>query len=67
MAPAALIGLILTNLPTIKSGATHLINFVREQRLALRQSGEWTPDMDREFEAELARRAGSSAYRPDNR
>lgn len=63
----ALVLPILAALPQVMTGAQHLIAFLREARAAGQQTGEWTPEMDAQFEAELARRAHDPAWQPDRK
>jgi len=64
-AALALIPQVVALIPTVKVGVQHLIEWVREIRTAAQQSGEWTPDLEMQFQAALTARVSDPAYQPD--
>lgn len=61
----ALVIAILTALPQVTTGITHLINWLSEMRKAGQQNGQWTAEMEQKFMDGLIARASSPAYQPD--
>ncbi len=47
------------------SAAAKLIEFILKARQAARQSGEWTPEQEEQFQAELAMRMNQPHWQPD--
>lgn len=57
---------ILALIPSITTGFTAFINWIASLRTALKQSGEWTPEMEEAFINGLIQRARTDpAYQPD--
>ena len=61
----ALIALILANLPTIISAGEAGYSYIASIRAAAQQSGEWTPEIEAQFQAALAAQAIDPAWLND--
>ena len=61
----AIIALILSNLPELIKLGQAGYNLVIAARLACQQSGEWTADMELEFQSKLAAEKIDPAWLPD--
>ena len=61
----ALLAVILQALPSVITGATHLVNYVREVRAVAQQNEEWTPEQEEQFLAALKAHSIDPAYLPD--
>ena len=61
----ALLPVILAAIPTITTGVNYLISWVESVRQALKQSGEWTPEMETAFLNSLVATKTDPAYQPD--
>lgn len=62
----AIIALILANLPEIIKLGQAGYNLVVAARAAMQQSGEWTADLELEFQSKLAPEAIDPAWLPDS-
>lgn len=60
-----IIALILANLPTIISAGEAGWKFITSVRATLSQSGEWTPEIESEFQAKLLAEAIDPAWLND--
>lgn len=60
----ALVPIILEALPSIVTGAEHLIAYINSVRTSLQQTGEWTADHEAQFLAGLAAHSTDTAYIP---
>jgi hypothetical protein len=49
----ALAQILIPMLPTIGTGAEHVIAFISSVRSAAKQTGEWTPEMEANFRGSL--------------
>ncbi len=61
----AVIALILANLPAIISAGKAGFDFIQSVRQSAQQAGEWTADMELEFQSKLAGEAIDPAWLPD--
>lgn len=66
MTEIALANIIVSLLPTITTGITHLIEFVKSVRTAAQQTAAWTPEMESAFLAALKATTTDPAYQPDS-
>lgn len=64
--PVALITAIITALPQVTVGLSHLIAYIANVRHAAKQTGEWTPEMETSFINGLIQRITDPAYQPDS-
>lgn len=65
MSAVVLLPIILQALPSVITGAQHLIDYVRSVRAAAQQSEEWTPEQEEQFLAALKAHNLDPAYLPD--
>ena len=62
----AIIALMLANLPEIIKLGQAGYNLIFAARAAMQQSGEWTADLELEFQSKLAAEAIDPAWLPDS-
>lgn len=63
-AALALVPLIIQLLPTITVGAEKLVAWIQQIRSAAQQTGEWTDDLEKQYQASLILTASDPAYKP---
>ena len=61
----ALLPGVIALIPTISSGVQSIIALVNSIRKAAQQSGEWTPDLDRQFMDALIATATDPKWQSD--
>ena len=61
----AIIALILANLPTLIQAGQAGFNFIASIRTAAKQSGEWSPQNEADFQALLAKETLDPAWQLD--
>lgn len=65
--PAVLLALptILQLIPVVTTGIESLMAFVTATRTAAQQSGDWTPELEKQFVDSLIAKASSPAWKTD--
>ena len=62
----AIIAIIFANLPELIKLGQAGYNLIMAARAAMQQSGEWTADLELEFQSKLAAESIDPAWLPDN-
>jgi len=61
----ALLPTLIALIPTISTGIQNLIAFIASIRTAAQQSGEWTPELEKQFLDALIAKGSTDAWKTD--
>lgn len=56
---------LIALIPTLSVGVANLISFIASVRSAAQQSGEWTPELEKQFVDTLIARGSTDAWKTD--